>query len=93
MQQLPEGSGVWSQVFAKIDFIQSRTKRRGESYKALLKQMRQATRSFPDGGIILNSDHEILTMNRVAEELLGLKRKLDRAPRRGSPLPSISLSE
>jgi two-component system phosphate regulon sensor histidine kinase PhoR len=78
---LPEGSGVWSQVFAKIDFIQARTKRRGESFKALLKQMRQATRSFPDGGIILNSDHEILTMNNVAEDLLGLKRKQDRGLR------------
>jgi two-component system phosphate regulon sensor histidine kinase PhoR len=79
--RVPEGSGVWARIFAKLDFIQLRTKRHGKRYKALLKQMRQATRSFPDGGIILNSDHEIVTMNKVAEELLGLKKKLDRGLR------------
>jgi two-component system phosphate regulon sensor histidine kinase PhoR len=47
----------------------------------VLKQMRQATRSFPDGGIILAQGNEIVTMNRVAEGLLGLKRKQDRGVR------------
>jgi two-component system phosphate regulon sensor histidine kinase PhoR len=81
MQQLPEGSGVWAQVFAKIDFNRLRARQRNKRFKTLLKQMRQATRSFPDGGIILSRGHEIVTMNRVAEELLGLKRKPDRGLR------------
>ena len=81
MRVLPDGSGVWSQVFARMDFLRGRTKLRSERVKALLKQMRQATRSFPDGGIIVNASHEILTMNKVAKSLLGLKRKQDRGLR------------
>lgn len=78
---LPEGSGIWPRVFARVEFIRGRNKLRGKRFKALLKQMRQATRSFPDGGIILSAEHEILTMNKVAEAMLGLKRKADRGLR------------
>lgn len=81
MQHLPDGAGVWSQMFARVDFIKSRSKLRNKRFKALMKQMRQATRAFPDGGIILSDGNEIVTMNRVAEELLGLKRKPDRGLR------------
>jgi two-component system phosphate regulon sensor histidine kinase PhoR len=81
MAHLPDGSGVWSQIFARIDFLKVRSKLRNKRFKALMKQMRQATRAFPDGGIILSAGNEIVTMNRVAEELLGLKRKLDRGLR------------
>jgi two-component system phosphate regulon sensor histidine kinase PhoR len=80
-QPLPDGSGVWSQVFARSDFIRVRNKQRRKLMKQLLKQMRQATRSFPDGGVILNAEHEIVSMNRAAEQLLGLKRKQDRGLR------------
>lgn len=81
MDILPEGQGVWPRLFARIDFLRGRTKRRGKRYKALLKQMRQATRAFPDGGIIINTSHEIVYMNHAAEEMLGLKRKKDRGSR------------
>jgi two-component system phosphate regulon sensor histidine kinase PhoR len=81
MAFLPDGSGVWAQIFAKIDFIRGRNKMRSRRFKKLAKQMRQATRSFPDGGILLGPDHEIITMNKVAEELLGLKGKKDRGMR------------
>ena len=80
-EPLPDGSGVWSQVFARADFLRARNKQRRKLSKTLLKQMRQATQSFPDGGLILNADHEIVTMNRAAEKLLGLKRKQDRGLR------------
>jgi two-component system phosphate regulon sensor histidine kinase PhoR len=75
---LPEGSGIWPQLFARIDYLKARSRRRSRSLKLLLKQMRQATRSFPDGGIILSANNEIVRMNKVAKELLGLKRKQDR---------------
>ena len=78
---LPDGSGIWSEIFSRINYLRARTKRRGKRFKALVKQMRQATRAFPDGGIILSEGHEIITMNRVAEDLLGLKRKQDRGLR------------
>jgi len=81
MPFLPQGSGIWPQIFARINFLKGRNKRRGKRFKALLKQMRQATRAFPDGGVILSDNNEIVTMNKVAEGLLGLKRKKDRGLR------------
>ena len=81
MDFLPEGNGIWAQVFARVGFFRSRSKQRSKRFKALIKQLRQATRSFPDGGIILDSDNVIVTMNRVAEGMLGLKRKKDRGLR------------
>jgi len=81
MRQLPEGSGLWPEVFANINYIRGRTKRRGKRFKALLKQMRQATRSFPDGGVILGAENEIITLNHIAADMLGLKGKQDRGMR------------
>ncbi len=72
---LPEGEGVWPRVFAKVDFLRRRGRRRGMRFKALLKQLRQATRTFPDAGIILNANNEIVIFNRAARDMLGLKKK------------------
>ncbi|MBT8422187.1 MAG: phosphate regulon sensor histidine kinase PhoR [Gammaproteobacteria bacterium] len=72
---MPEGEGVWARVFSRVDFLRQRGKRRGKRFKSLLKQLRQATRSFPDAGIILNSRNEIVVFNRAARDLLGLKKQ------------------
>ena len=68
-------------MLAKIDYLHTRIKRRGKRFKSLVKQMNQATRSFPDGGIILNMQNEIVRMNDAAAQLLELKRKQDRGLR------------
>lgn len=80
MEFLPEGEGVWARVFARIDFLRQRNRRRSKRFKALVKQLRQATRSFPDGGVILNEDNEIVVFNRAARDILGFK-KADRGLR------------
>jgi two-component system phosphate regulon sensor histidine kinase PhoR len=81
MRFLPDGSGIWPEVFARIDFIRGRGRIRNKRFKQLAKEMRNATKSFPDGGIILDADNGIITMNHVAEDLLGLKHTLDRGMR------------
>lgn len=80
MTVLPEGSDIWAQVFARINHIKQRGRQRNKRFKALVKQLRQATRSFPDGGVILNSNNEIVVFNHVARDLLGFK-KADRGLR------------
>lgn len=75
VEYMPEGSGVWPRVFARIDFFRRRARRRGKRFKALVKQLRHATRTFPDGGVILNEQFEIVVYNEAAEQLLGLKKK------------------
>jgi two-component system phosphate regulon sensor histidine kinase PhoR len=70
---LPEGEGVWARVFSRIDYLRQRARRRGKRFKALVKQLRQATRSFPDGVVILNDSREIVVFNQAAGAMLGFK--------------------
>lgn len=72
---LPEGEGVWARVFSRIDYLRQRTRRRGKRFKALVKQLRQATRSFPDGVVIVNESHEIVVFNQAAGLMLGFKKQ------------------
>ena len=72
---LPEGSGVWPRTFARIEFLRQRGRRRGKRFKALLKQLKQGTRTFPDAVVILNSNNEIVLFNRAAGDLLVFKKK------------------
>ncbi len=79
--EVPDGDGVWPPVFAKIQFIKGKAKRRGKRFRKLLKDLRASTEAFPDGGVILNSNHEIVNYNQAARVLLGLKNRRDRGQR------------
>jgi two-component system phosphate regulon sensor histidine kinase PhoR len=79
--EIPDGDGVWPPVFAKIQFMKGKVKRRGKRFRKLLKDLRASTEAFPDGGVILNSHHEIVNYNQAARVMLGLKSRLDRGQR------------
>lgn len=79
--EIPDGNGVWPPVFAKIQFIKGKVKRRGKRFRKLVRDLRASTEAFPDGGVILNSQHEIVNYNQAARILLGLKSRLDRGQR------------
>jgi two-component system, OmpR family, phosphate regulon sensor histidine kinase PhoR len=79
--EIPDGDGVWPPVFAKIQFIKGKVKRRGKRFRKLVKDLRASTEAFPDGGVILNSRHEIINYNQAARVLLGLKNRRDRGQR------------
>lgn len=78
---IPDGEGVWPPVFAKIQFIKTKAKRRGKRFRRLVKELRASTEAFPDGGVILNAQHEILNYNSAARLLLDLKARGDRGQR------------
>ncbi|MEZ5563276.1 MAG: phosphate regulon sensor histidine kinase PhoR [Gammaproteobacteria bacterium] len=78
---IPDGEGVWPPVFAKIQFIKTKAKRRGKRFRRLVKELRASTEAFPDGGVILNAQHEILNYNLAARVLLDLKLRGDRGQR------------
>ncbi len=78
---VPDGDGVWPPVFAKIQFIKGKVKRRGKRFRKLVKDLRASTEAFPDGGVILNTSHEIVNYNQAARLLLGLKNRSDRGQR------------
>jgi two-component system phosphate regulon sensor histidine kinase PhoR len=79
--EIPDGNGVWPPVFAKIQFIKGKAKRRGKRFRKLVKELRASTEAFPDGGVILNGHHEIVNYNQAARVMLGLKNRRDRGQR------------
>jgi two-component system phosphate regulon sensor histidine kinase PhoR len=75
------GEGIWQQIFARVRFERDRGKRRKHSYRKLLREIRESTDAMPDGAVILDAENEIVSSNRAAKSLTGLKRKKDRGHR------------
>jgi two-component system phosphate regulon sensor histidine kinase PhoR len=75
------GEGIWAQIFSRFRFEHERALRRKNSYRGLLREIRKSTNAMPDGAIILDADNEMVTCNRAAKELAGLRRKKDRGQR------------
>lgn len=79
--QFRYGEGIWEQLFSRFRFESERGKRRKAAYRQLLKEIRKSTDAMPDGAVILDANNEIVTCNRAASGLAGLKRKKDRGQR------------
>jgi two-component system phosphate regulon sensor histidine kinase PhoR len=75
------GEGIWDQVVSRFRFEREKASRRKQDYRQLLREIRTSTNAMPDGAVILNADNEIVSCNRAAKELAGLKRKKDRGQR------------
>ncbi len=58
---------------------------RGDEYKKqrrqLIKEIQKSTNAMPDGAVVLDAQNEIVTCNKAAKHLIGLKRKKDRGQR------------
>jgi two-component system phosphate regulon sensor histidine kinase PhoR len=81
LDSIPEGAGTWPRVFARIEYIREKSRKRRRRWRALVREIRASARSFPDGGVLLNDRHEILAYNTAAQRLLNLKRTRDRGQR------------
>lgn len=70
-------AGVWGDAFYRMEKLLR--ERRGAERKtaADLEQMLEATRSLPDGVIILDQDNRIVWLNDAAQRLLGLSPQRD----------------
>jgi two-component system phosphate regulon sensor histidine kinase PhoR len=75
------GDGIWSQIFARFSFLKQRSRKHKRRYRQLLREVRESTNAMPDGGVVLNSDFEIILCNKAAQELLNLKQRQDRGQR------------
>lgn len=76
-----DGEGIWQQLFSRYRFEHERAVRRKQNYRMLLREIRKSTNAMPDGAVILDASNEIITCNRAAKALAGLKRKKDRGQR------------
>lgn len=75
------GEGIWQKIYSRLAFERERGNRYKRQYRGLLKEIRKSTDAMPDGAVVLNGRNEILTCNRAATRLAGLRRKKDRGQR------------
>ena len=72
-----ETRGLWAETFARVDKLRAKARNRKKKYHRLLREVRESTGALSDGGIILNSTHEIFWFNPAAARLLGLDPRTD----------------
>lgn len=75
------GDSIWSQMYSRFTRQRQSVKYYRKSYRRLLKEVRKSTNAMPDGGVVLNSDFEIVLCNKAAQRLAGFRRKEDRGQR------------
>lgn len=81
LKDSPQGSGFWARVYGHVGVLRERKKVSRKKWRSLVKEFRASTKAFPDAGIILGKNHEILNFNKVARDLLQLQKKRDRGQR------------
>jgi two-component system phosphate regulon sensor histidine kinase PhoR len=67
-----ETRGLWAEIFARVEKLRTKARNRKKRYHRLLREVRESTGALSDGGIILNTDNEIIWFNPAAARLLGL---------------------
>jgi two-component system phosphate regulon sensor histidine kinase PhoR len=87
------GEGIWQQIFSRYKYERDR----GDDYKKqhgrLIKEIQKSTNAMPDGAVVIDSQNEIVTCNRAAKRLVGLKRKKDRGQRLDNILRDPALTK
>lgn len=76
-QHPPDFSGVWGDVISQIGRIYRRKQFHKRRVVQLFREFRRLSAALPDGVVLLSRNHEILWFNRMAGQLLGLRRKAD----------------
>lgn len=69
---VPEGSGVWEEVFARLNKMVRAQREERVQRIAALRDMQQATSALPEGVVILDEADRIEWCNPLAEQHFGL---------------------
>ncbi len=69
--------GLWGDVYYRLEKLLRARQSLQQKIAADLEQMLEATRSLPDGVVILDQDNRIVWLNDAATRLLGLSAKRD----------------
>lgn len=81
LDHIPYGESIWSQMLARYSHLKQRNRLHKKRYRTLLKEVRKSANALPDGGIVLNSDHEVKLCNKAAKSLVGFRPRRDRGQR------------
>lgn len=77
IKDIPNGSGIWEDVFAALYHEQRRHTRSQTQLSSALGRFRHAASALPDGVVVLNADNRIEWCNPPAELQLGLNLSKD----------------
>lgn len=72
LSSIPNGSGVWEDIFADIYQLQRRYNRNRAQISSALDRFRHAASALPEGVVLLNAEDKIEWCNPTAENQLGL---------------------
>lgn len=78
VESIGYGDGVWQQLYSQFKQERERSNRYRKQARRLVKEVQKSTYAMPDGAVVIDGDNEIVTCNRAAKNLIGLKRKKDR---------------
>lgn len=73
----PNISGVWGDVISQVVRLHRRKRFHKQRFVQLYRQIQRSTAALPDGVVILNAQREIAWFNRMAAQLLELRRPAD----------------
>jgi two-component system phosphate regulon sensor histidine kinase PhoR len=76
-EEPPDIGGVWGDVIAMVNRLYRRKQFHKRRVTQQFREFRRLSAALPDGVVLLSEDREIRWFNRMAAELLGLRRKLD----------------
>lgn len=68
----PHGRGSWEGVFNGIYRLQGKNRRKVNQLIGLLGRFRQGAEALPDAAVVLDSEHNIVWCNKLAQLMLGL---------------------
>lgn len=74
VSELPQGDGIWEEIYYLIYRLRRRNKRRKKQLIRMLERFRTATAALPDATVVLGPRDEIDWFNEAAERMLGLRR-------------------
>jgi two-component system phosphate regulon sensor histidine kinase PhoR len=77
LYHMPNGYGVWEDVFASLYQSHRKNSRSQTQLSSTLERFRHAASALPDGVVVLNSGNEIEWCNPPAENQLGLNLNQD----------------
>ncbi len=76
-REIPEGFGVWEDLFAALNQVVKRFRKKQDQLSQALHYMEQATSALPEGVVILDGADRIEWCNPLAEQHFGLDTRQD----------------
>ena len=76
-----DGEGIWQQLFSRFSYERERGNRYKQQLRRVIREVRKSINAMPDAAVVINADNEIVSSNRAAKRLVGLKPKKDRGQR------------